>query len=329
MSQRGRGAAGVAEAGRGGRGSGRQQSVQQPREAKFGRVSGELVESAMYQYAPDQKPLPMVDIGVNLADKHFVRDVDDVLRRAAAAGVAGIIITGCCLRTSRRAQTVVAEHAHGSVALYSTAGVHPHNAKSCDADTVPELRRLLQHPRCVAVGECGLDFDRMFSPRDVQLQWFEQQLELAVEVAKPLFLHCRAAEEDFHRVLARYAPRLRAPAVVHCYTGGREEVERLVALGCYVGVTGWICDERDGRGEGLAALVRDVIPRDRLMIETDAPWLTPRCITPSRQRPRRNEPALLPLVCEAVARALDMTMEEVAALTTANACRVFGLELRA
>ena len=234
-----------------------------------------------------------------------------------------LLTTGCCLRSSRRAAELTASHggSHG-VELFHTAGVHPHNAKQCDAGTLASLRELHEDPRCLAVGECGLDFNRNFSPPEVQEEWFDAQVALAVELRKPLFLHCRDAGERFVEILSRHV--LTAPAVVHCFTGGEAELRALVDMGCYLGVTGWVCDERDGRGEELARLL-PLIPRDRLLIETDAPWITPRSIRPSRVRPRRCEPCLLPHVCGRVAEALGVPYAELAELTTRNAERVFGM----
>jgi TatD DNase family protein len=179
-------------------------------------------------------------------------------------------------------------------------------------------RALAADSRCVAVGECGLDFDRDFSPRPVQERVFEAQLELASELRKPVFLHERAAHARFREILARHRPRL-SGAVVHCFTGNHDELDAYLALDCHIGITGWICDER--RGLHLRDLLKHV-PLERLMLETDAPFLAPRNLKP---RVNRNTPALLKHVLVAVAESLHRSPAEIASTTTANARRFFAL----
>lgn len=248
-----------------------------------------------------------------------------MIQRAKQAGVERLIITGSCLRTTRQANDFVSggPRRHGCE-LYFTAGVHPHNAKHCDASTLMALRELAASPRCVAIGECGLDFNRNFSPPEVQEAWFEEQVKLAAELGMPLFLHCREAMPPLLSILRRH--KLRAPVVVHCFTGNQEELEEVVGEGFYVGITGWVCDDRPERsGEALARIL-SLIPSDKLMIETDGPYLTPRSIKPSRSRPQRNESALLPVVLQAVASARGEEPSGVSSMTTANAIRCFQLD---
>jgi TatD DNase family protein len=204
--------------------------------------------------------------------------------------------------------------------LRATAGVHPHHARECGEDTIPALRELAKHPCVAALGECGLDFNRNYSPHPDQEKWFAAQLELACELGKPLFLHSRDAHPRFAQILRAHRERL-PRAVAHCFTGGSDELRANLDLGLYIGITGWICDER--RGRHLVELVRE-IPPDRLLVETDAPYLTPRDLHPE-PRARRNEPAFLPHIVRAVARALGRPAEEVAAETARNARVFFGL----
>lgn len=211
-----------------------------------------------------------IDIGLNLFSKQFAGQEDEIVTRAAQQGV-GIIITGSSEHSSAQAASYVKKHP----GIYATAGVHPHDAKSCDKLTIEHLRKLLQSSaQMVAVGECGLDYDRMFSPKDVQLKVFEQQIELAEELNKPLFLHERDAAEDFAEILKRHKD-ICSRAVVHCYTGTKATAERYLELGCRIGITGWVCDDRRN-GDLLEAL--KVIPVERLMAETDGPYLLPRGI---------------------------------------------------
>ena len=255
----------------------------------------------------------MVDIGANLQHRSFDSDRAEVLTRAVAAGVSQLIITGTSIAASRAALNLAEKHSQ-----YATCGIHPHDASHADAEALAELARLATHPTCVAVGECGLDYDRDFSPRPAQQAAFEAQLALAAELGKPVFLHERAAHADFHGILARWRTRL-AGAVVHCFTGTADELDAYLALDAHIGITGWICDERRGLH------LRDLVPRiplSRLMLETDAPFLTPRTLRP---RQRRNEPAFLPLVLATVADALQRPPAEVASATTATARAFFRL----
>jgi len=260
--------------------------------------------------------MQLVDIGANLTHPAFHADLDAVLARARKAGVGSIVVTGTSVPESTRALKVSNDRPE---AVYATAGVHPHHARECDETTIPALRVLAQQPRVVAIGECGLDFNRNYSPHPDQEKWFAAQVELACELRKPLFLHSRDAKEKFVEVLKQF--KSLPPAVAHCFTGEKAELHSYLDLGLYIGITGWICDER--RGAQLFELVRD-IPADRLMLETDSPYLTPRDLRP-QPKARRNEPAHLPHILRTVARALGKPAEQVAADTTRNARTFFGL----
>jgi TatD DNase family protein len=263
---------------------------------------------------------PLVDIGANLTNKAFRGDVEIVLRRAKEAGVGAIVITGTSVTASVAARDLARRVS--PVRLVSTAGIHPHHASTYGPLARTSLLELCESPEVVAVGECGLDYDRNFSSPEQQRRAFEGQLELAAEVDKPVFLHERDAHEDFVAILSRHRAKLRA-AVVHCFTGRRAQLESYLALDLHIGITGWICDERGGRH--LEELVR-LVPKDRLMIETDAPYILPRDL-PAAARPkdRRNEPALLPHVLRAVARARGEAPEELAVATTRTARAFFGV----
>jgi TatD DNase family protein len=259
----------------------------------------------------------LIDIGANLTNRAFAADLDAVLGRARAAGVVDIIVTGTSVAASEAAAALASTHG-----LASTAGIHPHTAKDADDDGLARIRRLLERPEVVAVGECGLDYNRMFSPKDDQRRCFSAHLELAARADRPLFLHERDAADDFTGLLREHRPRA---AVVHCFTGDRAALEGYLELGLFIGITGWICDER--RGLPLRELI-PLIPPDRLMLETDAPYLLPRTL-PEPPRSRRNEPAFLPAVLDAVARAAGRPAAELARETTANARAFFGRPLAA
>jgi len=260
----------------------------------------------------------LIDIGANLTHDSFDHDRDAVLQRARDAGVAAMVVTGASREHSPRALELAQVHPGF---LYATAGVHPHHASEYTEECDAEMRALHAHPEVVAVGECGLDYFRDFSPRPAQRRAFERQLEIAVATGKPLFLHQRDAHADFMAVMRQFDGKL-GPAVVHCFTGSREELFDYLDQDWHVGITGWLCDER--RGLHLRELVRN-IPANRLMIETDAPYLLPRTVKPAPSH-RRNEPMYLAHIVEELARDRGEDVEVTAANSTATARAFFGLQ---
>ena len=275
--------------------------------------------------------MKLIDIGINLMNSSYDRDRDEVVKNAALAGISPLVITGSGERSSLDAALYA--RAHNRIrpgALYSTAGIHPHEAKNCGNNSIGFLRELsadkTEGPSVVrAVGECGLDYNRDFSPRDVQRTWFAKQLELAAQTGKPVFLHERDAFPDFSAILKERLPSLKN-AVIHCFTGGEKELEGYLEMGCFIGITGWICDER--RGGHLKRLVSK-IPSERLMLETDAPFLLPRDLKgPSRGgKSGRNEPRYLVHIAQTLAKSLGKDAETLAAETFANTCRFFEIEI--
>jgi TatD DNase family protein len=261
--------------------------------------------------------LDLIDIGSNLTHDSFAQDLDAVMARALLAGVRRQIVTGADLESSRAAAALARAH---PARLWSTAGVHPHHAQSFVASQRAELVDLLDSDCVVAVGECGLDYFRNLSPPAAQREAFAAQLDVAAQVRKPVFLHQRDAHSDFVAILEDFGGRLHG-GVAHCFTGGETELEAYLQLGLYIGITGWACDERRG-GSLRAAVPR--IPADRLLIETDAPYLLPRDMTPY-PKSRRNEPAYLPHIAATLARLRDESLESVAAATTRNAVALFAL----
>jgi TatD DNase family protein len=184
----------------------------------------------------------LIDIGINLQHRHFSSDRDEVISRAVRAGVSKMIVTGTSVKESLAAERLCREHPG---TLYSTAGVHPHNARACDEATIPALRELAVCDHVVAIGECGLDFNRDFSPRPQQERWFEAQVELSSELQLPLFLHERDAHDRFLSILKQHRNSI-TKAVVHCFTGTERELDAYLDLDLYIGITGWICDDRRG-----------------------------------------------------------------------------------
>lgn len=264
--------------------------------------------------------MELIDIGANLTHESFGHDLQAVLERAQAAGVRRQIVTGTCIATTAAA---IGLHGRHPAMLFATAGVHPHHAAQLDDGAFVQLERLAVSPAVVAIGECGLDYYRNLAPREVQRTAFIRQLELAARTGKPVFLHQRDAHADFIAILREHLPGLK-DAVAHCFTGHAGELEECLALGLAIGITGWICDER--RGEHLKPLVAR-IPANRLMLETDAPYLLPRSLRPKPDS-RRNEPAFLGEVARVVATARGETVEQTAAATSATAAAFFGLEAK-
>ena len=259
---------------------------------------------------------PLIDIGINLAHDSYDVDRDAVIERAHGAGVIQMIVTGSSAASTRQALALSRQHPGR---LFATAGVHPHHATELTS-ALAELRELTLEPEVVAVGECGLDYYRNYSPHAAQREAFHRQLELAARCGKPVFLHQRDAHEDFISILREHWATL-AGGVAHCFTGGAAELECYLELGLAIGITGWICDER--RGAHLLELMRR-IPADRLLLETDGPYLLPRDLHP-RPSSRRNEPVYLPHIARVVARARGEPAESLAQSSTEAARRLFRI----
>ena len=276
--------------------------------------------------------MQLIDIGANLSHETFDHDRDAVLQRARDAGVVQLVVTGASREHSPKALALAQAHPGF---LFATAGVHPHHASEYTDECDAEMRALHAHAEVVAVGECGLDYFRDLSPRPAQRRAFERQLQIGVDLAvegvaadglavnglgKPLFLHQRDAHADFMAIMKNFDGRL-GPAVVHCFTGSRAELFDYLDQDWHIGITGWLCDER--RGQHLRELVKH-IPANRLMIETDAPYLLPRTVKPQPSH-RRNEPMYLAHIVEELARDRGEEVAVTAANTAATARAFFRL----
>ncbi len=260
---------------------------------------------------------PLVDIGANLTHDSFRRDADAVIQRARDAGVETLIVTGTDLQHAHQALELAARHP----GLYATAGVHPHEASQWSAALAGEFAALYREPGIVAVGECGLDFNRNVSSPADQERAFEAQLGLAVEAGLALFIHERDAGTRMLEMLKSWRDEI-ADAVIHCFTGERRTLHGYLDLDLHIGLTGWLCDER--RGHHLRELLAD-IPLNRLMVETDCPYLLPRNL-PAKPPGRRHEPALLPWIVREIAHWRGDDEAGIAQATTATARRFFRLE---
>lgn len=263
------------------------------------------------------KAAALIDIGINLAHDSYDADREAVIARAGAVGVAQMMVTGSSAASSRTAISLARQHPGK---LFATAGVHPHHATELTPEVLTDLGELVLEREVIAVGECGLDYFRNYSPHEAQRQAFHRQLELAARCGKPVFLHQRDAHEDFIAILREHWPAL-AGGVAHCFTGGAAELECYLDLGLAIGITGWICDER--RGAHLLELVRR-IPAGRLLLETDGPYLLPRDLDPMPAA-RRNEPMYLPHIAAAVARARGEPLESLALASTEGTRSLFRI----
>lgn len=264
--------------------------------------------------------MQLIDIGVNLTHPSFEQKHEAVLERAMAAGVVQMVLTGTSLETSEQALALCRQWDESATRLFCTAGVHPHDSAAWNSESASRLRALLKENEVRAVGECGLDFNRDFSPRNQQEKVLEEQLALAVDLQLPVFLHEREADQRLLAIVRGFRDQIPA-AVVHCFTGDKRTLFSYLDMDLHIGLTGWICDER--RGTHLQPLVRE-IPVGRLMLESDAPFLLPRTLRP-KPKNGRNEPAFLPEVLREVALHRGESEQVLAAHSSACARQFFGL----
>ncbi|MBC2712529.1 MAG: TatD family hydrolase [Desulfosarcina sp.] len=255
------------------------------------------------------------DSHCHLDDRSFEPDFLDVLHRAAAAEVYRMLVVGINRSTSDR----VVALANTYSGLFASVGVHPHDARSCTQETLDHLTFLASDPKVVAWGEIGLDFNRMFSPKKDQEGWFIRQLEIAEALDLPLIFHERDSQGRLLEIL-KATSSTRRTAVVHCFSGTEAELTQYLEMGFYIGITGIVTVSK--RGGPLRQMIPS-IPVDRLLIETDAPYLTP---TPQRNKHRRNEPAFVRQVLMKVAEVRGEDPEALAEIVWANTCRLFRID---
>lgn len=249
-----------------------------------------------------------IDIGVNLYNKQFKGKEEELKRLSDSAGVA-MIVTGSDFNSSKKAL---------ESEFMCTVGFHPHAASTFDKKNELLLEEMVKHKNVVAVGETGLDYDRMFSPLEKQIESFEKHIDIARRVEKPLFLHERKAVDDFYEILKKNRD-MASKSVVHCFTGNKETVMRYLNLGCMIGITGWICDSR--RNKDLLEAIK-VIPINRLMIETDAPYLTP-----YKELGHCNMPSNIIYVVDKIAELKKVDKEKLRETVFNNTERFFGVSV--
>lgn len=214
------------------------------------------------------KIMKYIDIGANLTSAKFNDNLEEILEESFNNNLNCIIITGTTALSSRVARNIV--YTNSKYNLYYTIGVHPHNSKDFSKKQYENFKELIKDPKAIAVGECGLDYTRNYSNKQKQMDAFEKQISIAIEINKPLFLHERDASDDFINIMSKYQNKIRG--VVHCFTGNNETLKKYLDMGLYIGITGWICD--DARNSELIDAIK-CIPINKLMVETDCPYLSP------------------------------------------------------
>ena len=260
--------------------------------------------------------MKLFDSHCHLDDSSYKNDLESAVKRANAAGLRAMMLVGTGLESSRCAIKI----SNMFDGLYASVGIHPHDAERCDEAKLAKLIQLAKYPRVKAWGETGLDFNRMYSPRKDQEHWFIRQLEISREMELPVIFHERDTQGRFLEMLNAHWGQHRS-GVVHCFSGNASELDAYLALGMFIGITGIITIK--SRGEQLRQLVRR-IPAERLVVETDAPYLTP---TPQRNKHRRNEPAFVRTVLLKLAQVREEAPEQLASTIWDNTCRLYGLAL--
>lgn len=262
------------------------------------------------------EPMKLFDSHCHLDDKVYYKDMDEVLKRADEAGVKKIMLVGITEENSQ----VILKMAESDPVFYSSVGIHPHDAAQCSEVAIENLKQLAKNSRVKAWGETGLDFNRMHSPKEVQEKCFAKQIEAAVELDLPLIFHERDSEGRFLEIVDYYCRNQSVKGVVHCFSGNRAEMNAYLELGLYIGITGILTIKK--RGADLRELVKD-IPAKRLLIETDAPYLTP---APQKNKTRRNEPAFVKLTLMKLAEVRNDTPERLSEILWDNTCRLYCID---
>ena len=254
---------------------------------------------------------------INIFDSHahydseaFNDDRKELLSALPEQGVCGIINCGSDMASSLSCLELADEFSF----IYAACGVHPHEAEGCKQGYLPVLKKLCMEEKCVAVGEIGLDYHYDFSPREIQKTVFEQQLVLAKELDLPVIIHDREAHEDTMTLLKRYKPK----GVVHCFSGSAEMAKEIIKLGMYIGLGGAVTFKNARKPREVA----EIVPEDKLLIETDCPYMTP-----VPHRGKRCDSSYIPFTAEVLAEIRGVSAQDILDLTKKNANTLFGLEL--
>ncbi|MBF0099539.1 MAG: TatD family hydrolase [Desulfobacterales bacterium] len=256
----------------------------------------------------------LFDSHCHLDDRAFDQDIEQTLHRAEKADVHRFMIVGISEHSSTKALEIA--KCYGN--CYSSVGVHPHYAKHCRIETINTLKKLTHHPKVKAWGEIGLDFDRMHSPPSVQEKWFINQLETAIELKLPIIFHERSTKGRLLDLLTQHKHDL-GNGVIHCFTGTLEEMQAYVSMGLYIGITAIVTMTK--RGENLRRIIPH-IPLERLLIETDSPYLLPEAL---KKQTQRNEPAFVRYTLDMLCTLKNLNIDHLSERIWQNTCNAFGI----
>lgn len=260
-------------------------------------------------------PFKLFDIGANLTHKSFKNDFDEVVKRSLSKGVRNICITGCDLPDSQKALDLAKKFPDN---LVSTCGIHPHYANSFNENSKKEIQEICKNSLVKAIGETGLDFNRNYSDKKNQIKSFLAHIKLANSLNLPMFLHQRDAHKEFMNCLNTETPKINC--VVHCFTGNKKELFEYLDKDFYIGLTGWVCDPK--RGAHLEELI-PLIPLNRLLIETDSPYLLPKNL---KVKGRRNEPSFLTEILKKIIKERSESENEIIEMLSKNSFCFFNIQ---
>jgi len=258
----------------------------------------------------------LFDIACNFSSDRFEKDLNEVIKRAKDNNVTKFLLVSASLKDSEKVNNIYQDNKDS---CFLTIGAHPHHANEFNSSSSAEMKRLIEKYKPHSVGETGLDFFRNISSYEEQVFAFEKQIQIAIETNLPLFLHQRDAHDDFLKIISKYKNDI-SKAVVHCFTGTQEELDDYLELGFHIGLTGWICDER--RNVDLRKSLKN-IPLDKLMIETDCPYLIPRNLN-NKPKNNRNEPAYLPHIANEIALLINLDKDKLIDITYKNSINFFS-----
>ena len=256
----------------------------------------------------------LFDIACNFTSERFNSDLDDVISNAIENNVEKFLVVSAELGDTEKIQKIKQKYPEN---CFITLGVHPHHAKTFNDESALIMDKHIKNIDPNSIGETGLDFFRNISSYEEQMYAFNEQIKLAIKFNKPLFLHQRESHEDFIKVLKNYTEDL-PPCVVHCFTGTQDELDAYLEIGFFIGLTGWICDER--RNKDLRSSIKN-IPLDKLMIETDCPYLIPKNL---KTKNNRNEPKHLPHIANEISLLMNIPLDEIILRTYNNSIKFFS-----
>ena len=258
----------------------------------------------------------LFDIACNFSSERFDKDLNEVIHRAKNNNVNKFLVVSASLNDTEKINRIYEDNKDS---CFFTIGVHPHNAREFNSSSSVKMKSLIDTYKPNSVGETGLDFFRNISSYEEQIFTFEEQIKIAIDKDLPLFLHQREAHDDFIKILSKYRDSI-SKAVVHCFTGTQKELDDYLDIGCHIGLTGWICDAN--RNIDLRKSLIN-IPLDKLMIETDCPYLIPKNLE-EKPKNNRNEPAFLPHIAKEISTLMNVDINQLVKKTYENSINFFS-----